>query len=107
MFYKVSNGGTAKITKIGTIGSSGQLNVSSYNNYQNLTIDNFLVAIKSGTTYINFTTYGMYGTNTSGGRPIQISYNSSTGILQTSFTNDTAWMVQVSNTNFDVYIIEL
>lgn len=94
------------MTKIGTISSNGQLNVSSYNNYQNLTIDNFLVAIKSGTTYINFSTYGMHGTNTSGGRPITISYNSSTGILKTSFTSDPAWMVGLSNTNFDVYIIE-
>lgn len=48
----------------------------------------------------------MHGTNTSGSNPITISYNSSTGILKTSFTNNTDWMVGLSNANFDVYIVE-
>lgn len=98
--------GTTKVTKVGTINGTGTLNVTSYDGYQNLTIANFLVAVKSGTTTVTYTTYGMHGTNTAGGNAIGLSYNHSTGILSSNLPVDSAWMVSVGAIYFDVYIVE-
>lgn len=97
-----------KITKIGTIsgGDSSTLSVTSYDGYENLTVDNFIVAIISGTTTRRWTTYGHSGTYTSGAGYINLSYDATTGILTMTQPDDSDWMVLCVAETFDVYIVE-
>lgn len=72
------------VVDIGSITGNGTINCSSLSNYQNLTVDNFLVnliSIPNINIQCDAYPYNAAGVCTSAGATVSKSYNQETGVL--------------------------
>ena len=111
-FISSSSTGGGIIKKLGT--NLSTFDVSTvYNNYANLTNDNFLIVYKTISVSAN-SRYSNSGASCTGSQALTLSYNPSTGALSIGGTGKTAtysdsigtYISTTASISYDVYLID-
>ena len=96
----ISNKGTLKKVLLGS--STGNYSLSSYEGYENFTLDNFAIEIVNASGSIWYSGRADMGSVTSGTLTFSKSYNSSTGVLSVSSSgNTTLYVTEHGKANSD------